>query len=111
MQPRPRAETSKLLFPGLRFCMVAPSTGSLTCKVRAQRPEAGIMILFIGADKKRITDARGLTRWQPRLAPHQGSLYSGAFGGTAKFSRQAGEPTSASQFVLGFGCNPANCFS
>src|SRR6266403_26423 len=25
MQPRPRAETSKLLFPSLRFCIVSPS--------------------------------------------------------------------------------------
>jgi copper resistance protein B len=36
-----------------------------------------------------------------KFAPYVGYVYSGAFGGTAKFSRQAGEPTSASQIVFG----------
>jgi copper resistance protein B len=36
-----------------------------------------------------------------KFAPYVGYVYSGVFGGTAKFSRQAGEPTSASQFVFG----------
>src|SRR6185369_4938450 len=27
MQPRPRADTSRLLFPSLRFCILSPSTG------------------------------------------------------------------------------------
>ena len=36
-----------------------------------------------------------------KFAPYVGYVYSGAFGGTAKLSRQAEEPTSASQFVFG----------
>src|SRR6266545_7198614 len=30
MQPRPIAETSRLLFPSLRFCIIAPPIRSLT---------------------------------------------------------------------------------
>ncbi|MCU1295202.1 MAG: copB [Bryobacterales bacterium] len=36
-----------------------------------------------------------------KLAPYVGYVYSGVFGQTAKFSRRAGEPTSASQIVFG----------
>jgi copper resistance protein B len=36
-----------------------------------------------------------------KFAPYVGYVYSGAFGQTAKFSRQAGESTSASQIVFG----------
>jgi copper resistance protein B len=36
-----------------------------------------------------------------KFAPYIGYVYSGVFGGTATFSRQAGEPTSASQLAFG----------
>src|SRR6266404_5460516 len=42
MQPRPRAETSKLLIPSLRFCIVSPCS---KFQGRAERCEGDILIL------------------------------------------------------------------
>jgi copper resistance protein B len=42
-----------------------------------------------------------------KFAPYIGYVYSGVFGQTATFNRQAGQQTGAHQFVdlcLGFGC-------
>jgi len=39
-----------------------------------------------------------------KFAPYIGYTYTGAFGQTATFSRQAGEPTSARGLYLGLGC-------
>jgi len=36
-----------------------------------------------------------------KFAPYIGYVYSGVFGGSAKFSRQTGEPTGSNQFVFG----------
>jgi copper resistance protein B len=36
-----------------------------------------------------------------KFAAYIGYTYSGAFGQTATFSRQAGEPTAANRFVFG----------
>jgi copper resistance protein B len=42
----------------------------------------------------------GYQFWR-KFAPYVGFAYTGVFGETAKFSRQAGEPTSAPRFVFG----------
>src|SRR5437773_5647552 len=44
MQPRPRAETSKLLFPSLRFC-ICVSFGFSHPEVRSKRRGSGSLIL------------------------------------------------------------------
>src|SRR5712692_4298467 len=44
MQPRPRAETSKLLFPSLRFC-ICVSFGFSLPEVRSKRRGSGSLIL------------------------------------------------------------------
>jgi copper resistance protein B len=36
-----------------------------------------------------------------KFAPYIGYAYTGTFGQTATFSRQAGEPTAANRFVFG----------
>jgi copper resistance protein B len=40
-------------------------------------------------------------RFSRKFAPYVGYVYSGAFGGTAQFNRQAGESGSSSQVVFG----------
>src|SRR5580692_10709257 len=47
MQPRPRAETSRLLFPSLRFCTVSPSNRFSPSEIRFKRRRGGSLILPI----------------------------------------------------------------
>src|SRR5579862_3520381 len=47
MQPNPRAETSRLLFPNMRFCIVFPRNRFSYLHVRIMRHRSGIVILPI----------------------------------------------------------------
>src|SRR6266702_3761794 len=47
MQPRPRAETSRLLFPNLRCCITAPcKTVSRSARARAERRTGVVLLRF-----------------------------------------------------------------
>src|SRR5437868_7660043 len=71
MQPSPRAETSRLLFPSLRFCIVPPDVVLVLLVADLLHPVHDLAVeVFLNGDVRHRGGCRGavpmlLTGWNP----------------------------------------------
>src|SRR5580658_3556049 len=58
MQPSPMADTSKLLFPSLRFCIVSPELAKIAVAAKARHPKHSLQTLsLLPIPKKFLPDS------------------------------------------------------